>query len=182
MVVILWFWATVWDEPYRLETPGLQGMRRCLQPLRPGELSFPAGIPLDKSNNNNSNVSNNNSDDKSNHINNNSDWNSNSTFFFLWNLFFFAGDLWNCHVEGRWFSSRFFLPSMRMLVNKWCGFQWSTVLVLHASFVYSRFEFPKVSWHLIEHFSLLWLVALSSQQILWELETNLSSFLSTSHD
>lgn len=89
MVVILWFWATVWDEPYRLETPGLQGMRRCLQPLRPGELSFPAGIPLDKSNNNNSNVSNNNSDDKSNHINNNSDWNSNSTFFFLWNLFFF---------------------------------------------------------------------------------------------
>ena len=40
----------------------------------------------------------------------------------------------------------FFFPSMRMLVNKWCGFQWSTVLVLHASFGYSRFEFPKVSW------------------------------------
>lgn len=160
-----------------------QVSRACAGASNPWGLgfSFPAGIPLDKSNNNNSNVSNNNSDDKSNHINNNSDWNSNSTFFFCETIFF-AGDLWNCHVEGRWFSSRPFLPSMRMLVNRWCGFQWSTVLFLHASFVYSRFEFPKVSWHLIEHFSLLWLVALSSQQILWDLETNLSSFLSTSHD
>ena len=180
MMVILWFWATVWDEPYRLETPGLQGMRRCLQPLRPGELSFPAGIPLDKSNNNNSNVSNNNSDDKSNHINNNSDWKSNSTFFFLWNLLFFiffSGDLWNCHVEGRWFSSRFF-----SLNEDACKqVMWISMVYCFGLACIVRIFQIRVSKGFM-NFSLLWLVALSSQQILLELETNLSSFLSTSHD